>query len=234
MNVIKLQVKKNHMEVLQRNIITSGNIGYIECDFYFDEDWDGKQKHIVLICGSNPPVTDKIQNDKYIIPASVLARVPEISGTPNLELKIGVYGVGGIDEIGELQRITSDFVKLSVIRGSYIEGQTPPGPEDDIYLKIIAEKVTDIEFSDGKLQLMASGVPIGEPVDIMEYILKALETENVSKSPYIGEDGCWYTYDNESGAYVNTGISASGDTESIEIDFIESLFRGDIDGGQTS
>lgn len=168
MNTIKIRVTKNHLEVVRRNVITSGNVGYVECDFSFDHDWDGKEKNIVLISGQDPPVTDLIKDDKYVIPVSLLTRAwADVSEKPT-KLKIGVYSTEETDENGITQRITSDFVELDIIPSSYIEGaMPPPPPRPDIYQQLLANMVTGISMTkDYKLQLVAGITPIGQPLDL--------------------------------------------------------------------
>lgn len=156
MNTIKIQVKKNHLEVMRRNVITTDNKGYIEFEFVFDSDWDGKQKQITLIRENGSPFTDLIKDDKYIVPVSVIAS--EKNSRKNITLEVGVFA------IDSEQTITSDFVKLNITPGSYIRGKTPTEPSPDIYQQIIADKVNGLQIEDNQLTLLANGIPTGNSV----------------------------------------------------------------------
>lgn len=158
MNTIEIQVKKNHLEVKRRNVITSDNKNYVECAFSFDSDWDEAQKHIVMIVDGKAPETHLIENDRYVIPVSVIANTQGYKNRNNITLEIGVYGIRGE------QTITSDFVKMSIVPGSYLKGKTPAEPAPDIYQEIIAGKVNGLKIEDNQLYLLANGVEVGNSV----------------------------------------------------------------------
>lgn len=172
MNTIKIRVTKNHLEIVKRNIITSDNIGYVECVFTFDPDWDGATKNIVLINENNSPVTDLIRDDQYVIPVSLLTRVWGTSKGRPMKLRIGVVGYRSIEGQEELQRITTDFVEVDIVQGSYIEDAMKPSEsKPDIYQQLLANLVTNIVLTeDGKVQLMAGAIPIGTPIDLQSYV----------------------------------------------------------------
>ena len=171
MNTIKIRVTKNHIEIIKRNVITSDNVGYVECAFTFDSDWDGTTKNIVLINDKNLPVTDLIKDDKYVIPVSLLTRVWG-NNKKTSKLKIGVCGYRTINEQGDWQRITTDFAEIEIVPSSYMEdAMRPPETMPDIYQQLLANMVTDIALTeDGSIQLMAGTIPVGSPIDLKSYI----------------------------------------------------------------
>lgn len=52
----------------------------------------------------------------------------------------------------------------------------------------------------------------------IEYDIKDEKARESGKSPYIGENGNWYVWDDDAGAYADTGVSAGGGGSGVALD----------------
>ena len=134
METLKFQVINNTIRVTQRpHIITSGMIG-LPLEFSFDASWDGLDRLTVFRAGE-VSVTVK---DPKVVPWEVLV-------TPNVWLKVGVYGVNAEGTIV----IPTVWASVRMI----IEGVDPEGdPSVDPTLPVWQDlliRVEELEESGG-------------------------------------------------------------------------------------
>lgn len=134
MEILKFQVLNNTIRIVQSpRIITSGTVG-IPVDFSFDASWNGLDKLTVFRAGS-VSITVK---DPKVVPWEVLV-------TPNVWLKVGVYGVNAEGTIV----IPTVWASVRMI----IEGVDPEGdPSVDPTLPVWQDlliRVKELEESGG-------------------------------------------------------------------------------------
>lgn len=120
-----LSVNKQVLKIVSRNLIASECQEYIKVDFMFDEDWSGLGKTAVFYRQLDKAYNCILDNDNScIVPYEVLKDEGNFF--------IGIYGVNGT------KRITTNIISVFVNQGSYIEGQTPNPPNQEIYEQIIS------------------------------------------------------------------------------------------------
>lgn len=127
METLKFQVANNAIRVTQRpHIITSGMIG-LPLEFSFDASWDGLDRLTVFRAGE-VSITVK---DPKVVPWEVLV-------TPNVWLKVGVYGVNAEGTIV----IPTVWASVRII----IEGVDPEGdPSVDPTLPVWQDLLIRVE-----------------------------------------------------------------------------------------
>lgn len=87
MNTIAITVNKMAITRVCAPVMASNSQKYIECDFTFDEDWDGHTKQAVFTINGTDVHTILLVDDKCIMPHPVSAHVGEV--------KIAVRGIKG-------------------------------------------------------------------------------------------------------------------------------------------
>lgn len=125
METLKFQVTNNTIRVTQRpHIITSGMIG-LPLEFSFDASWDGLDKLTVFRAGE-VSITVK---DPKVVPWEVLV-------TPNVWLKVGVYGVNAE---GTIVIPTVWASVRMIIQGVDPEGDPALEPTNPIWQQTMAQ-----------------------------------------------------------------------------------------------
>lgn len=104
MNCIKMSVKGNRLKMIEDCLSTEGSINYDECEFTFDDNWNGFTKTAVFSINGEDNYRIAIENNKCIIPSHCI----EKAGI----LQIGVFGISDDDVI-----ITTNSVAHHVEEG---------------------------------------------------------------------------------------------------------------------
>ena len=128
--MLNLKVCKNIITLENTtDIITSGNVNTVVCNFDFDENW--KDYSITAIFSTlETCVRSLIDKNAVIIPCEILASAGKFT--------IGVYGTKM--ESGKLiERYTSNLVHMQVEKGSYTEATDADVPSADVWERYIAE-----------------------------------------------------------------------------------------------
>ena len=81
------------------------------------------------------------------------------------------------------------------------------GKKADGDVEQVSTNMTYFDLKQGAYEV--GDVPVEPPEDAYTLLIKSL------KAPYIGKNGNWYEWDVETLSYVDSGVSASGDGESV-------------------
>ena len=129
-----LSASKVHLNVLQRETVTSGSVNVYLVQFDFNSDWDGLDRTAVFQAGD-----DKIS---VVLDASNECQIPwEVLENPRRTLEAGVYGTKGGDVV-----LPTIWASLGTIREGASMGTNAQPPTPDVYSQILdaansAEKI---------------------------------------------------------------------------------------------
>lgn len=126
--MFRISVRKSVLDILQREIITSGSVNIYTASFTFDSAWEGLERIAVFQNGTDAVSICLGEENCCTIPWEVLQ-------APNYILRVGVYGTRGGEVVlptiwGELGRI-----REGVHLGGSAQPPTP-GLIDQILAKI--------------------------------------------------------------------------------------------------
>ena len=126
--MFRISVRKSVLDILQREIITSGSVNIYTASFTFDSAWEGLERIAVFQIGTDAVSICLGEENCCTIPWEVLQ-------APNYILRVGVYGTRGGEVVlptiwGELGRI-----REGVHLGGSAQPPTP-GLIDQILAKI--------------------------------------------------------------------------------------------------
>nr|DAD96986.1 MAG TPA: hypothetical protein [Myoviridae sp. ctr0w28] len=122
-----LKANKNRLEVLEKELVTSGSVNVYPVSFQFSEDWEGLSRIAVFSAGN---VTISLPLDE-----TNQCQIPwEVMECPKLSLMAGVYGMR--EESVVLPTI---WAELGAIRPGVTTGAEPSPPTPDAYQKVLAE-----------------------------------------------------------------------------------------------
>lgn len=125
--MFRLNTNKNRLEVLEKELVTSGSVNVYPVSFQFSEDWEGLSRIAVFSAGN---VTISLPLDE-----TNQCQIPwEVMECPKLSLMAGVYGMR--EESVVLPTI---WAELGVIRPGVTTGAEPSPPTPDAYQKVLAE-----------------------------------------------------------------------------------------------
>ena len=108
--------------------VYTGNTNVYHLNFNFSADWDGLNKFVVFLKGSNSLVFN-LESDKCAIPQEAL----EDTGY----LSIGVFATNGSEE--NYIRLSSSLLTIYVDTGAYHEGVHPEVPAPGIWEEYLAQ-----------------------------------------------------------------------------------------------
>lgn len=171
-----------------RSRIVCGNSDYA-VRFDFDAEWDGydaKTARFVLAS----------QEGKYldVVFTGDVCQVPVLQDT--IGVYVGVYA-------GDLHTTTPAWFDCD--RSILCGGGSPAAPPDDVYAQVMAI-LKDIEIIDRKTLDAAVASALAAE--------KKCEDAAVNP-PVLSDAGTWKVWDFETGAYVDTGVSAKAPAESV-------------------
>mgnify|MGYP004622220115 CR=1 FL=1 len=137
MMTIAFNVRNQRMELCENVFMASETVNYVDCRFYFSEEWSGFEKTAIFsnIGGSYSVL---LSGDACIVPHEVLSDSFSVS-------------VFGIQNGEKFRRITTNAVSVQVSSSGYKEGDTPDEPTPDVYETIV------LRLADGEKQIKAVG-----------------------------------------------------------------------------
>lgn len=143
--MFRFYARKNILDAMELEPLTSGSVNVYQCKFQFDDAWDGLTKTVTFQSGSIAKSVQLGATPECTIPWEVLQQ-------PNRLLMIGVCGMQGEDTV-----LPTIWVKAGNIKpGAEIgDGTNPPTPS--IYQQILAEigDLTELNTED-KSSLVAA------------------------------------------------------------------------------
>ena len=120
-----LEADKSNLEVLQKELVTSGSANVYSVEFGFNEDWNEIDRVAVFTNGTEIISIPLDETNQCQVPWEVMKE-------PNKRLKGGVFGTKG--ETVVLPTIWAD---LGVIQQGVTMGAEPSAPTPDAYQKIL-------------------------------------------------------------------------------------------------
>ena len=143
--MFRFYARKNILDAMELEPLTSGSVNVYQCEFQFDEAWDGLTKTVTFQSGLIAKSVQLGATPECTIPWEVLQQ-------PNRLLMIGVCGMQGEDTV-----LPTIWVKAGNIKpGAEIGDDTNP-PTPSIYQQILAEigDLTELNTED-KSSLVAA------------------------------------------------------------------------------
>lgn len=125
--MFRFYARKNILDAMELEPLTSGSVNVYQCEFQFDDAWDGLTKTVTFQSG---PIAKSVQ-----LGATPECTIPwEVLQQPNRPLMVGVCGMQGEDTV-----LPTIWVKAGNIKpGAEIGDDTNP-PTPSIYQQILAE-----------------------------------------------------------------------------------------------
>lgn len=130
--MFQLKVSKNHLELLEKEIVTSGSVNTYLVEFQFQTDWDGMHKMAVFSAGDciiSVPLED---SNQCMIPWEVMEK-------PGLALYVGVYGTKEEEVV-----LPTVWARLGLILPGTKTGAEPYPPTPDAY-QMLQNQMGDLE-----------------------------------------------------------------------------------------
>ena len=143
--MFRFYARKNILDAMELEPLTSGSVNVYQCEFQFDDAWDGLTKTVTFQSGLIAKSVQLGATPECTIPWEVLQQ-------PNRLLMIGVCGMQGEDTV-----LPTIWVKAGNIKpGAEIGDDTNP-PTPSIYQQILAEigDLTELNTED-KSSLVAA------------------------------------------------------------------------------
>lgn len=168
-----LNASKAFLNVLQRELITSGAVHAFRCQFRFSGDWDGLDKTAVFCAGKDKISVVLGPDDTCDIPWEVLRNTCA-------DLHVGVYGTR--DDALILPTV---WAHLGQIKPGASPGTNATPPTPDVYSQILSAATSAEELAQSVRDDADAGEFDGPP----------------GVSPHIGENGNWWVGDTDTGVY---------------------------------
>ena len=125
--MIQLHAEKNCLTVVKPELLTSGSVNVNTVSIEFSADWEGLSR-VAVFASSTTQISIALDStNQCFIPWECLV-------TPNLNLRIGVYGMQGTTIV-----LPTIWASLGVIRPGVTTGAEPSPPTPDAYQKVLAE-----------------------------------------------------------------------------------------------
>lgn len=125
--MFSLQANKVHLNVVERETITSGSVNVYTVQFQFSSDWDGLTKTAVFHAADTTVSVLLDDSNECAIPWEVLQ-------IANRALCVGVYGTRGEDVVLPTIWATLGTIKEGVCPGDSVQPPTP-----SVYEQILAD-----------------------------------------------------------------------------------------------
>lgn len=186
--MLEINVSKADTQVVETETLTSGRVG-LQCKMNFSSEWSGLAKIAEFTGIVSRSVV--MNNDTVVVPWECFA---DAAGYPFF------VSVRGARQDGTVV-IPSVSAKLGkIMQGSNPTAQRGVEPTPDIVSRIQQDAANAISIARNVERLADSGEFDGrDGADGLD-----------GHSPYIGENGHWYTWDDSSGEYIDTYVPASG------------------------
>lgn len=122
MATINVQCVQHKLTITNLAFLASGSCGVDSVSFSFCSAWDGMEKTAVFFMEDGEKHFVLLSNDSCEIPHEAIEK--------DGDLYFGVYGVTS----GNV--LTSELLKIRVVRGAYMSDNVPDEPTVDIYTQI--------------------------------------------------------------------------------------------------
>ena len=126
MACIKMMLEKQLLTLLNREVISSGDINVDSCEFRFDQEWDGYTRTAVFY-------QDKANVQYAVLDASDACVIPAAAMAKEGNMYMGVFRVKGS------KVLTSTMERIYIRQGAISGDAVSTEPSDDIFLAIIAQ-----------------------------------------------------------------------------------------------
>ena len=124
MAIIQIKAIGQDLIITSEPLIASGGQEVNTIEFEFNDEWDGMAKTAIFYDEKDKKVYNVVlYQNKCTIPQEVLVNDGKII--------IGVFGINGT------KRLPSETVCYRVVKGSFIEGEAPELPTEDIYTQLM-------------------------------------------------------------------------------------------------
>ena len=135
--MFRLYAKKVVLEVNQREIVTSNSVNVYQCQFQFDNSWDGLEKTAVFQAGEETVSTLLDETGICVIPWEVLQDAKRT-------LYAGVYGTKDGNIV-----LPTIWASLGEIKPGVTQGENTQPPTPDVYSQIlqVAKDAEDVAQS---------------------------------------------------------------------------------------
>lgn len=117
---MKLHATDRDLLIKESERLISGSVKIYECEFTFDESWDGYTVTAVFSTNGSRLVNMAVVDGKCDIPSEVLR--------PNARIRVGIFGTDG-----ERSRPTTYSEWISVEQGADISGNSAQPPTPSVY-----------------------------------------------------------------------------------------------------
>lgn len=125
--MIQLHAEKNCLTVVEPELLTSGSVNVNTVSIEFSADWEGLSR-VAVFASSTTQISIALDStNQCFIPWECLV-------TPNLNLRVGVYGMQGTTIV-----LPTIWASLGIIRPGVTTGAEPSPPTPDAYQKVLAE-----------------------------------------------------------------------------------------------
>lgn len=152
--MFELRAEKNSLDLLEREMLTSGSVNIYPVRFAFSDDWDGLTRTAVFQAGS--------VSRSVLLDGSGTCTVPwEVLKTPGVSLSAGVYGEKDGDVV-----LPTIWARLGLIMEGAAPGEDARPPTPDLWQQELAKKGDRLAYTEtGELGLYAgenvlSSVPV--------------------------------------------------------------------------
>jgi hypothetical protein len=119
---IQVKCVEHKLTITNLAFLTSGSSGVDSVSFSFCPKWDNMEKTAVFFMDDGQKYFVLLSNDSCEIPAETLIE--------DGNLYFGVFGVKDEDVL------TSELLKIRIVRGAYTSDSVPDAPTVDIYTQI--------------------------------------------------------------------------------------------------
>jgi len=193
-NMFQLFADKSRLTVQQREPLTGGSVNVCRMRFEFSPAWDGLTRTAVFRNGEETRSVLLDDTNECWIPWEVLAQpFPPLS-----RLHVGVYGTRGEEIV-----LPTEWVDCGVIQSGAVPGECTQPPTPDVYQQILAET------QEARAATAQSCVDAAAAASSAAQAAERAAAASVNQ-PKLSEDGSWMVWDADTGAYVDTGLSAVG------------------------
>jgi hypothetical protein len=120
--ILQVNCVEHKLAITNSAFLASGSSGVDTVSFSFSPDWDDMEKTAVFFMDEEDKHFVLLSNDACEIPHEVIEK--------DGNLYFGVYGVKNGDIL------TSELLKIRIVRGAYTSDSVPDEPTADIYTQI--------------------------------------------------------------------------------------------------
>lgn len=150
--MLTFKIEKQEIIRTDQNFIVEKSRNFLTAAFVFSTEWQGQPKTVVFKHKNKAYLKLLDFSNETLVPAEII-KAPGFS--------VGVLG-------GDLITTNTSYIKIH--QSVSVDGEPAPAdPTPDIYsqiLKSLNTKADSLRYQNGKLQLTAQGVPIGEAIKI--------------------------------------------------------------------